>query len=211
MRNCLPCSKCGSVLGPLQATRYPIAGERLYRDKEGVAIACATTRFRRADQPPDQALYSPCGASPPCASATGRRVGGLGPAALPDVRQWRSIDTEMERWISVVETRSYQARAQKLLTREEQDQVIEMIARDPTCGVIVKGTGGVRKVRVAIGERGKSGGVRVVYFFHSPEVPTFLLTLFAKNEKDNLSMAERNQLAAFVEELKKHFKEVKHE
>ena len=47
---------------------------------------------------------------------------------------------------------------------------------------------------------------RVVYFFHSEDVPTFLLTLFAKNEKDNLSMAERNQLAAFVEELKKHFK-----
>ena len=126
--------------------------------------------------------------------------------ALPDVRQWRSIDAAVERWISVVETRSYQARAQKLLTQEEQNRVIEMIARDPTCGVIMKGTGGVRKVRVAIGERGKSGGVRIVYFFHSEDVPTFLLTLFAKNEKDNLSMAERNHLAVFVEELKKHFK-----
>jgi hypothetical protein len=81
-----------------------------------------------------------------------------------------------------------------------------MIARAPACGVIMKGTGGVRKVRVAIGERGKSGGVRVVYFFHSEDVPTFLLTLFAMNEKDNLSMAERNQLAVFVEELKKYFK-----
>ena len=112
----------------------------------------------------------------------------------------------VEKWISGVETRSYQARAQKLLTQEEQERVIEMIARDPTCGVSMKGTGGVRKVRVAIGERGKSGGVRVVYFFHSEDVPTFLLTLFAKNEKDNLSMAERNQLAVFVEELNKHFK-----
>ena len=125
---------------------------------------------------------------------------------LPHMRQWRSIDAVAERWISVVETRSYQARVQKLLTQEEQERVIEMIARDPTCGVIMKGTGGVRKVRVAIGERGKSGGIRVVYFFHSEDVPTFLLTLFAKNEEDNLSMAERNQLAAFVEELKRHFK-----
>lgn len=41
---------------------------------------------------------------------------------------------------------------------------------------------------------------------HSENAPTFLLTLFAKNEKDNLSMAERNQLAAFVGELKTHFK-----
>jgi hypothetical protein len=47
---------------------------------------------------------------------------------LPDVRQWRSIDAAVERWISVVETRSYQARAQKLLTQEEQNRVIEMIA-----------------------------------------------------------------------------------
>ncbi len=78
------------------------------------------------------------------------------------MRQWRSIDAVVERWISVVETRSYQARVQKLLTQEEQDRVIETIARDPACGVIMKGTGGVRKVRVAIGERGKSGGVRVV-------------------------------------------------
>ena len=46
----------------------------------------------------------------------------------------------------------------------------------------------------------------MVYFFHSEDVPTFMLTLFAKNEEDNLSMAERNQLAAFVEELKKQFK-----
>ena len=127
-------------------------------------------------------------------------------STLHHIRQWRSIGAVVERWISVVETRSYQARAQKLLTQEEQERVIEMIARDPTCGVIMKGTGGVRKVRVAIGERGKSGGVRVVYFFHSEDVPTFLLTLFAKNEKDNLSMAERNQLATFVEELKKHLK-----
>ena len=127
-------------------------------------------------------------------------------STLHCIRQWRSIGVVVQRWISVVETRSYQARAQKLLTQEEQERVIEMIARDPTCGVLMKGTGGVRKVRVAIGKRGKSGGVRVVYFFHSEDVPTFLLTLFAKNEKDNLSMAERNQLAAFVTELKKHFK-----
>jgi hypothetical protein len=126
--------------------------------------------------------------------------------ALHRVRQWRSIGPVVEAWISVVETRSYQARAEKLLTQEEQERVIEMIARDPTCGVILKGTGGIRKDRVAVGGRGKSGGVRVVYFFHDEDVPTFLLTLFAKNEKDNLSTAERNQLAAFVGELKKHFK-----
>jgi len=38
-----------------------------------------------------------------------------------------------------------------------------MIARDPECGVVMKCTGGVRKVRFAVGGKGKSGGVRVVY------------------------------------------------
>ena len=64
----------------------------------------------------------------------------------------------------------------------------------------------IRKVRAAVGERGKSGGVRVIYFFHCVDMPIFLLTLFAKNEKDNLSVAERNQLAVLVEELKRQWR-----
>jgi hypothetical protein len=111
-----------------------------------------------------------------------------------------------DRWISVIETQSYQTRGAKLLTRDEQDRVVEMIARDPTCGVVLKETGGIRKVRLAAGERGKSGGVRVVYYFHNDVMPAFLLTLFAKNEKDNLSKSERNSLAALVGELARHFK-----
>ena len=125
---------------------------------------------------------------------------------MPWVRQWRSVGPVADRWISVIETRSYQTRAAKLLTRDEQDRVVEMIARDPTCGVVLKETGGIRKVRFAAGERGKSGGVRVVYYFHSDVMPVFLLTLFARNEKDNLSKSERNSLAALVGELARHFK-----
>jgi hypothetical protein len=71
----------------------------------------------------------------------------------------------------VVETLSYLARAEKLLTVEERDQVLEMLARDPECGDILKGTGGVRKVRFAMEGRGQSGGARVVYFFYN-EKPT---------------------------------------
>ena len=125
---------------------------------------------------------------------------------MPWVRQWRSVGLVADRWISVIETQSYQTRGAKLLTRDEQDRVVEMIARDPTCGVVLKETGGIRKVRLAAGERGKSGGVRVVYYFHNDVMPAFLLTLFAKNEKDNLSKSERNSLAALVGELARHFK-----
>ena len=46
--------------------------------------------------------------------------------------------------------------------------------------------------------RGKSGGVRVIYYFHSEAMPLYLLTMFAKNERSNLSKAERNALADLV-------------
>jgi len=85
----------------------------------------------------------------------------------------------------------------------EQQAVVQMIAQDPACGDLMEGTGGVRKVRVAVGGRGKSGGVRVVYYFHSEAMPVYLLTLFAKNEKANLTKAERNALARLVTELKR--------
>jgi hypothetical protein len=67
----------------------------------------------------------------------------------------------------------------------------------------IEGTGGIRKVRFAGGDRGKSGGVRIVYYFHSESMPVYLLTVFAKNEKASLTDAERNALARLVIELKR--------
>ncbi|WP_307190498.1 type II toxin-antitoxin system RelE/ParE family toxin [Bathymodiolus platifrons methanotrophic gill symbiont] len=51
----------------------------------------------------------------------------------------------------------------------------------------MQATGGIRKFRWATGNKGKSGGVRVIYYFHNKSIPLFLLTVFGKNEKDNLS------------------------
>jgi hypothetical protein len=109
-------------------------------------------------------------------------------------------------WIAVLETAPYLARATKLLSEAEQEAVVEMIARDPTCGVLIEGTGGVRKVRFALGGRGKSGGARVVYFFHNETIPVFLLSIFAKNEKQNMSKAEINALARIVEAIKRGYR-----
>lgn len=97
----------------------------------------------------------------------------------------------------MVETTTFEAKAAKLFTDEERRIFTNALANDPELGDLLKGTGGVRKVRVAIEGRGKSGGARVVYFFHNDSMPLFLLTVFAKNEKDNLSKAERNALKKF--------------
>jgi hypothetical protein len=65
----------------------------------------------------------------------------------------------------------------------------------------MEGTGGVRKLRWGRGAQGKSGGVRVIYYVHSDSMPLYLLTIFAKNERANISKAERHELAELVELL----------
>jgi len=62
-------------------------------------------------------------------------------------------------------------------------------------------TGGIRKLRWARSGGGKSGGIRVIYYFHDESMPLYLLTAFGKNEKANLSKEERNLLATIVKEL----------
>ena len=95
---------------------------------------------------------------------------------------------------TVVETPTYLAIANKLFSEEERADIVAMLAADPECGDLIRGTGGFRKVRVARKGMGKSGGARVVYIWRNQRFPVFLITVFAKNQKENLSMTERNTL-----------------
>ena len=70
----------------------------------------------------------------------------------------------------------------------------------------MESTGGVRKLRWGRGGQGKSGGVRVIYYFHDEAMPLYLLTLFAKGGRGNLSKAERNELADLTALLVKAWK-----
>ena len=102
---------------------------------------------------------------------------------------------------TVVETPGYLSDAKAIFTDKEREGVVTMVANEPACGEVMQGTGGVRKVRVGRGSKGKSGGGRVVYIHHDANHPIFLLAAFAKNEKSNLSKAECNGLAKFVKSL----------
>ncbi len=104
---------------------------------------------------------------------------------------------------TVAETRHYLSRAEKLLTPKECEKIVMTLAVNPLAGALIEGTGGLRKMRFARDGRGKSGGVRVVCYYHSADMPTVLLEVFGKNEKDNLTKAERNVLARVVAELKR--------
>lgn len=106
--------------------------------------------------------------------------------------------------VTIVETNAYLRRAVRLMTEEERIACSELIAYDPACGEIMQGTGGVRKLRVALAGRGKRGGARVVYYFHNDSIPVFLLDVFGKNEKDNLTKAERNAMAGLTRVLARY-------
>ncbi|MEZ9868872.1 type II toxin-antitoxin system RelE/ParE family toxin [Vibrio sp. 10N.261.51.A4] len=95
---------------------------------------------------------------------------------------------------TIVELPEYKKRVEKLLSEEENKQIINYLAEHPKAGVLMQGTGGIRKLRWAKEGSGKSGGVRVIYYYHSEEIPLFMLSLFGKNEKANLSKAECNVL-----------------
>lgn len=103
--------------------------------------------------------------------------------------------------ITIAEVPEYIRQAEKLLTETERQDVLNYLAAHPKDGDLIEGTGGIRKLRWGRGGRGKSGGVRVIYYYHSEVMPLYLLTLFAKNEQDNLSKAERNDLAKLVDIL----------
>jgi len=103
--------------------------------------------------------------------------------------------------LTVAEVPEYIRRAEKLLTATERRDVVDYLAAHPKAGDLMEGTGGVRKLRWGRGGQGKSGGLRVIYYFHSESMPLYLLTLFAKNERANLSKAERNDLAGLVDVL----------
>lgn len=109
--------------------------------------------------------------------------------------------------ITVGETPEYVRRATRLLSESERSELIDHVAANPRAGDLVQGTGGVRKLRWARGGRGKSGGVRVIYYFHSEALPLYLLTMFGKAEKADLSQVERNELAKLVQVLKGYARE----
>lgn len=103
------------------------------------------------------------------------------------MRQWR-IYAGMT-IVTVAETPEFQRRARAIMNDAERMALIDFIARNPTAGVSIGA--GIRKVRFARDGGGKSGGYRVIHFYDGDEdMPVFLITVFAKNEKANLTRAE---------------------
>lgn len=108
---------------------------------------------------------------------------------------------------TVVETPAFLSDARSLgLSDAERLAVVTWIAGNPAAGDAIEGTGGARKVRFAGKSKGKSGGYRVITFFSGVDIPVFLLNIFAKNEKADLTPKERRVLRNVLADLVKTYR-----
>ena len=88
------------------------------------------------------------------------------------------------------------------MTEDDIKEIESELLINPQVGAVMRGTGGLRKLRFALSiDKGKSGGARVVYIDFMFYEKIYLITAFAKNEIENLRKAERNELKKLVEIL----------
>lgn len=103
---------------------------------------------------------------------------------------------------TVVETPIFIRRVEKLLDEDEHAQLIAYLASHPLAGDEIVGTGGVRKIRFGARGKGKSGGVRVIYYFYDQDMPIYALLIYGKNERADLSAEQRKSVTAFATAIK---------
>lgn len=99
----------------------------------------------------------------------------------------------------IVETSVFTRRLQVLLEEDEYRLLQLHLAGRPDAGAVIKGSGGLRKIRWSVGARGKRGGVRVIYYWSKPLDRILMLLIYTKSERDDLTPGERRILRQIVE------------
>ncbi len=100
---------------------------------------------------------------------------------------------------TVVELAIFERQAKAIMSDEERAAIVDFVAANPEAGVPLGG--GLRKVRVARDGGGKSGGYRTLFVFGGIHIPLFLVGVFAKNDKSNLTKAEQAHLVQLSKTL----------
>lgn len=112
----------------------------------------------------------------------------------------------MPRPITVVEVDPFPRRAAAVWTDDERLAFIDHIARHPLAGDEIPDTGGVRKLRWSRLGMGKRGGVRVIYFFYNEGAPIYLITVYAKSVREDLTPQEKQMARRFAEAIKAQYR-----
>ena len=117
---------------------------------------------------------------------------------------------EMESSREFIHGKKFDAQWRNLgLDDEDLRDLENMLLENPKLGPVMQGTGRLRKMRFSYGNRGKSHCARVCYVDFEIHGRTFLVMVFAKNEMENLSKAERNNIKRFIDRLEKSMEAAK--
>jgi mRNA-degrading endonuclease RelE of RelBE toxin-antitoxin system len=104
--------------------------------------------------------------------------------------------------ITVAETPTFMRQAESVWSSEEREAFVDFIAKNPEAGDVIPETGGVRKVRWIGQGRDKRGGTRVIYFFHDRSIPIYLLLVYAKAVREDLSPEVKKAVREFATRIK---------
>ena len=121
----------------------------------------------------------------------------LKPPACPKCGTAAHWDTK------VFTTRTYERAIRKLLSEADRRAMEAAIVANPGAAPVIRGTGGLRKLRWAGSGRGKRGGIRTIYFRHAGPDAIYLLAAYAKADREDLSPADRKVLSRLVTAIKK--------
>ena len=103
---------------------------------------------------------------------------------------------------TVVEMVAFSRQAKKLrIVEEELDFIRLFVGLNPAAGNVVPGTGGARKIRIPLRGRGKSGGFRVITFYSGVDIPVFLIDVYSKREKEDITQARKNSIRKSVSRI----------
>ncbi len=100
-----------------------------------------------------------------------------------------------------IETPVFTKQILRLLTDDDYREFQNELCQNPEAGKRIKGGGGIRKIRWSLPNRGKSSGIRVIYFYKNAKKQVFLLFAYPKNVADNLTDEQVGQLSKLVKEL----------
>lgn len=110
----------------------------------------------------------------------------------------------MKRLLQFIETSLFTKQIKSLITDDQYSQLQDSLMNEPEQGDIVIGTGGVRKTRFAIGNRGKSGGLRIIYFYVDSKGRIYMLLAYPKSKQTTLSDEEKSILLKLTTAIKEN-------
>ena len=104
--------------------------------------------------------------------------------------------------VVVVETPVFLRQSATIWSEEERAIFIDFIAHNPEMGAVIRGTGGIRKIRWQTPGSGKRGGARVIYFYYHPDAPIYLLLAYTKAKQEDMTQDGKQKIVELSRLLK---------